>query len=167
MWATLGPAPYHSRKNWRDIVGLIDSGASVDVIVEAAAKASERDLSKAGKDRRFQFLASLLVRRRFLRARARIRRCIGRLRLRTLPATLQNAGYTTKLSGNLHRAAHSVPLLVRYKPIVLVSQRSKAMVSNLDVFSTLLDYAGQPNEQGNMAVPSRSLKPLLSGNPTD
>lgn len=49
-------------KKWRDVVGLIDSGASVDVIAEAAAKASERDLSLASKDPRFQFVAALLVR---------------------------------------------------------------------------------------------------------
>ncbi|TDL91375.1 hypothetical protein [Meridianimarinicoccus aquatilis] len=56
----LGTLP--QSKKWRDVVGLIDSGASVDVIAEAAAKASERDLSNASKDPRFQFVASLLVR---------------------------------------------------------------------------------------------------------
>ena len=49
-------------KKWRDVVGLIDSGASVDVIAEAAANASARDLSLASKDPRFQFVAALLVR---------------------------------------------------------------------------------------------------------
>jgi hypothetical protein len=56
----LGTLP--QSKKWRDVVGLIDSGASVDAIAEAAAKASERDLSNASKDPRFQFVASLLVR---------------------------------------------------------------------------------------------------------
>ena len=56
----LGTLP--QSKKWRDVVGLIDSGASVDVIAEAAAKASERDLSLASKDPRFQFVAALLVR---------------------------------------------------------------------------------------------------------
>jgi len=56
----LGTLP--QSKKWRDVVGLIDSGASVDVIAEAAAKASERDLSKASQDPRFQFVAALLVR---------------------------------------------------------------------------------------------------------
>lgn len=56
----LGTLP--QSKKWRDVVGLIDSGASVDVIAEAAAKASERDLSLATKDPLFQFVASLLVR---------------------------------------------------------------------------------------------------------
>jgi len=48
-------------KKWRDVVSLIDSDASVDVVAEAAAKASEKDLSLASKDPRFQFVASLLV----------------------------------------------------------------------------------------------------------
>ncbi|MEQ9692626.1 hypothetical protein WNE31_00365 [Shimia sp. SDUM112013] len=56
----LGTLP--QSKKWRDVVGLIDSDASVDVIAEAVAKASERDLSNASKDPRFQFVASLLVR---------------------------------------------------------------------------------------------------------
>eukprot|EP00095_Tigriopus_kingsejongensis_P000082 snap_masked-scaffold2_size2283618-processed-gene-17.28 protein:Tk00082 transcript:snap_masked-scaffold2_size2283618-processed-gene-17.28-mRNA-1 annotation:"mucin-desulfating sulfatase (n-acetylglucosamine-6-sulfatase)" len=64
---------------------------------------------------------------------------------------------------NLHRAAHSVPLIVRHGPSVQAGQRNKTMVSNMDVFSTILDYTEQPNEQGEMAVPSRSLKPLLTG----
>ncbi len=68
---------------------------------------------------------------------------------------------------NLHHAAHSVPLLIRYESEIAAGQRSGVMVSNMDVFSTILDFAGQPNEQGAMAMASRSLKPLLSGNPRD
>lgn len=49
-------------KKWRDVVGLIDSDAPIDEIAEAAAKASELDLSRASKDPRFQFVSSLLVR---------------------------------------------------------------------------------------------------------
>lgn len=68
---------------------------------------------------------------------------------------------------NLHRAAHSVPLILRHSPTVKAGQRSEVMVSNMDVFSTLLDYTGQPNDQGALPVPSRSLKPLLTGKPDD
>jgi arylsulfatase A-like enzyme len=68
---------------------------------------------------------------------------------------------------NLHRAAHSVPLIVRHSPSVEPEQRSAVMVSNMDVFSTVLDYTDQPNDQGEMVVPSRSLMPLLTGNPDD
>ncbi|MCA8869448.1 MAG: sulfatase-like hydrolase/transferase [Rhodobacteraceae bacterium] len=68
---------------------------------------------------------------------------------------------------NLHHAAHSVPLIVRHSPSVEAGQRCKVMVSNMDVFSTILDYTGQPNDQGDMVIPSRSLKPLLTGDPGD
>lgn len=68
---------------------------------------------------------------------------------------------------NLHRAAHSVPLIVRHGPSVTAGERSQVMVSNMDVFSTILDYTGQSQDQGDCAVPSRSLKSLLSGNPKD
>lgn len=68
---------------------------------------------------------------------------------------------------NLHRAAHSVPLLARHSSTIPAGQRSKLMVSNMDVFSTVLDYANQPNDQGGLAVPSRSLKPILTGDPGD
>ena len=40
----------------------MEAGASVDAIAEAAAVASELDLSRASKDPRFQFVTSLLVR---------------------------------------------------------------------------------------------------------
>lgn len=49
-------------KKWRDVVGLLESDAPLDVIAEAAAKASELDLSRASNDPRFQFVSSLLVR---------------------------------------------------------------------------------------------------------
>jgi arylsulfatase A-like enzyme len=68
---------------------------------------------------------------------------------------------------NLHRAAHSVPLLIRHGSSVDAGQRCATMVSNMDVFSTLLDYTDQPNDQGAMVVPSRSLKPLLTGHSDD
>lgn len=56
----LGTLP--QSKKWRDVVGLLEAGASVDAIAEAAAKASERDLARASADPRFQFVTSLLVR---------------------------------------------------------------------------------------------------------
>lgn len=64
---------------------------------------------------------------------------------------------------NLHHAAHSVPLIVRHKPTIAAGARSNAMVSNMDLYSTILDYTGLSNEQGDMPVPSRSLKPVLTG----
>lgn len=56
----LGTLP--QSKKWRDVVELLDSDAPIDVIAEAAAKASERDLSRASGDPNFQFVSSLLVR---------------------------------------------------------------------------------------------------------
>lgn len=64
---------------------------------------------------------------------------------------------------NLHHAAHSVPLIVRHAPTVDAGQRSEAMVSNMDIYSTILDYTELPNDQGDMVVPSRSLKSVLTG----
>nr|WP_325248365.1 sulfatase-like hydrolase/transferase [Amylibacter sp.] len=68
---------------------------------------------------------------------------------------------------NLHRAAHSVPLMVRHPNTIPAGQRLDTMVSNMDVFSTLLDYAGQPRDQKGMTVSSRSLKPLFTGDVAD
>lgn len=49
-------------KKWRDVVGLLESGADVLAVAEAAARASELDLNRASDDPRFRFVASLLVR---------------------------------------------------------------------------------------------------------
>lgn len=67
---------------------------------------------------------------------------------------------------NMHRAAHSVPLIIRHSQSTEPARRSNAMVSNMDLYSTILDYADLPSDQGSMRVASRSLKPLLSGQPT-
>lgn len=56
----LGTLP--QSKKWREVVGLLDSDAAIEVIAEAAAKASDRDLSRANSDPNFQFVSSLLVR---------------------------------------------------------------------------------------------------------
>lgn len=68
---------------------------------------------------------------------------------------------------NLHHAAHSVPLLMRYPYQVVPDQRSDAMVSNLDIYATLLDFIRQPDEQPGMALPSRSFKCLATGGGTN
>lgn len=48
-------------KKWRDVVGLLESGDNVLAVAEAAARASDLDLSRASDDPRFQFVATLLV----------------------------------------------------------------------------------------------------------
>jgi len=49
-------------KKWRDVVDLLGSEVSAHEIAQAAANASERDLSRASRDPRFQFISSLLFR---------------------------------------------------------------------------------------------------------
>lgn len=56
----LGTLP-RSRK-WREVVERLESDAPLDAVAAAAARASERDLSRASDDPRFQFVSSLLVR---------------------------------------------------------------------------------------------------------
>ena len=48
-------------KKWRDVIGLLDSDASLEDLAEAAARASELDLGRASGDPAFQFVSSLLV----------------------------------------------------------------------------------------------------------
>ena len=48
-------------KKWRDVIGLLDSDASLQDVAAAAAHASERDLSRASDDPSFQYVTSLLV----------------------------------------------------------------------------------------------------------
>lgn len=49
-------------KKWREVVDLIATDASVEEIAEAAADASDKDLSRASRDPCFQFASDLLVR---------------------------------------------------------------------------------------------------------
>ncbi|CUH42637.1 hypothetical protein RUM4293_01525 [Ruegeria atlantica] len=56
----LGTLP-RSRK-WREVVDLIATDAPVEEIAEAAADASDKDLKRASRDPRFQFVSDLLVR---------------------------------------------------------------------------------------------------------
>lgn len=48
-------------KKWLEVVALLDAEASLERIAEAAAAASEYDLSRASSDPLFQFVANLLV----------------------------------------------------------------------------------------------------------
>ena len=49
-------------KKWRDVIGLLDAGGSVEEVAAEAARASELDLQRASDDPSFQFVTSLLVR---------------------------------------------------------------------------------------------------------
>ena len=70
------------------------------------------------------------------------------------------------LPSNMHRAAHSVPLIVRHRKSVEAKTRSKAIVSNMDLYSTVLDLAGIEPSAENQPVASRSLGQILSGEST-
>lgn len=56
----LGTLP--QSKKWRDVIGLLETDASLEEVAEAAARASELDLGRASNDPSFQFVASLMVR---------------------------------------------------------------------------------------------------------
>ncbi len=64
---------------------------------------------------------------------------------------------------NLHHAAHSVPLIIRHGNRIEPARRCKAMVSNLDIYSTVLKFCGLDNLDQEHPLPSRSLWPLLDG----
>lgn len=67
---------------------------------------------------------------------------------------------------NLHQAAHSIPLLVSQPGTVESGTRSRLHVSNTDLFATILDYIGlQAPNAPETPLPSRSLTPLLKGEP--
>lgn len=48
-------------KKWRDVVALLEDGASLESIARSAVEASKRDLSSASTDPLFQFVSRILV----------------------------------------------------------------------------------------------------------
>lgn len=64
---------------------------------------------------------------------------------------------------NLHRAAHSIPLIVSQKGVVPEGQTTKLMVSNMDLYSTILDHTGVSAAETEYELPSRNLMPVLKG----
>ena len=68
---------------------------------------------------------------------------------------------------NLHKAAHSVPMIIRNGDETKIGQRSDLMVSNMDIFSTILDVTKIEQIDDSISVPSRSLLPILSDQITD
>ena len=61
---------------------------------------------------------------------------------------------------NLHRAAHSIPLIVQHQGQVPAGAVAPLHVSNTDLFATLLDYVGGTPDP---ALPSRSFSAVLRG----
>lgn len=64
---------------------------------------------------------------------------------------------------NLHRAAHSIPLIVRQKGVTQPGDLSKLMVSNMDLYSTILEHTGIDKPDLKDPIPSRSLMPIIKG----
>ena len=68
---------------------------------------------------------------------------------------------------NLHRVAYNIPMLLRHPGAIKDKQISDMHLSGVDLFSTILDYAGLDNMNVNPDVPSRSFTPLLQGEEED
>jgi arylsulfatase A-like enzyme len=64
---------------------------------------------------------------------------------------------------NTHRAAFSIPLLVRHSGEIAPLQVSELMVSQIDLFATILDYVGLGDAEANESSPAKSLAALLRG----
>lgn len=62
---------------------------------------------------------------------------------------------------NLHRAAHSIPMILKHQGPVPAGSVEDVHLSNTDLFATILDYAGG---QPDAALSSRSFAQLLRGN---
>ena len=62
---------------------------------------------------------------------------------------------------NLHRGAHSIPMIVSHQGQIAPQQSSDAMVSNMDLFSTVIDCAGGTPSTD---IPSRTLAGLFFDN---
>ena len=65
---------------------------------------------------------------------------------------------------NAHRPAYHIPLLVRHPGRIDAGAVSDAMVSQIDLFETILDYVGLDEFSRNENSPAASIAPLLKGN---
>lgn len=64
---------------------------------------------------------------------------------------------------NLHRATHSIPLIARQKGVVPEARISNLMVSNMDLYATILSHTGVDIPEDQFSLPSRNLMPVLKG----
>lgn len=64
---------------------------------------------------------------------------------------------------NTHASAYHIPLLLHHKGEIAAAQQSHNLVSQVDLFATLLDYVGVGYSVNDS--PSRSFAPLLRGEP--
>ncbi|MEX0284508.1 MAG: sulfatase [Paracoccaceae bacterium] len=61
---------------------------------------------------------------------------------------------------NLHLAAHSIPMICRHPDHIAAGEHSPVLVSNVDLYATILDYVGGAPDA---ALPSRSFAGFLKG----
>lgn len=61
---------------------------------------------------------------------------------------------------NLHLAAHSIPMILSHRDKIYPDQTSPILVSNIDIYATILDYVGG---SADPTLPSRSFAGLLKG----
>jgi arylsulfatase A-like enzyme len=64
---------------------------------------------------------------------------------------------------NAHRASYHIPLLVRHSGQIEAHKQNNGMISQIDLFATLLEYTGLSETQTNEGSPSRSFAPFLWG----
>jgi arylsulfatase A-like enzyme len=64
---------------------------------------------------------------------------------------------------NAHRPSYHIPLLIRHTNHIRPLQVYASLTSQIDIFSTILDYVGLGDASGNENSPSRSFAPLLRG----
>lgn len=62
---------------------------------------------------------------------------------------------------NAHRESYHIPLLMRHKGHIQAGQRNNRIISQIDLFETILDYVGASERPRNMPSCSRSFLPML------
>lgn len=65
---------------------------------------------------------------------------------------------------NAHRAAYHISLLMRHTNHIEPQQQSDMLVSQIDLFATILDYIGLNHVETNTNSPSRSFANMLKNN---
>jgi arylsulfatase A-like enzyme len=68
---------------------------------------------------------------------------------------------------NAHRASTHIPLLVRHSGQIEVGQKNERMISQIDLFESVLNYVGVSEETGNGQSSSRNFTPMLRGVPLE
>ncbi len=66
---------------------------------------------------------------------------------------------------NAHRASYHIPLLIKHKGHIAPAQKNEHMISQLDLFATILDYVGTAGGTRNTPSASRNFAPMLRNEP--